>query len=110
RALLPAETRNYVSVITVALGGKLPVPGPPLPGVAPLAPAQIATTNSCAFTRPDGSVLVADCAQVTSVRAPQVEERATQAQSIVTIGSIDQGVRESEEVARRLVLSNGGHL
>jgi soluble lytic murein transglycosylase-like protein len=114
--LLPTEARNYVSVIAVALGEKPPVFGVPIPAIATTnrgavsAERPITFSTSCAFTRSDGSPLVVDCSQVTSVRTPPVEDNSPQTQSIVTSGSVDQRVRESEEVARQLVLSHGGHL
>jgi hypothetical protein len=113
---LPAETRNYVSTVTIALGGKPAGPSAPTPanatsaGGLALAPALNALANSCAFTQPGGSALVVDCSQVTAVRAPALDDYSPQAQAIITVGSVDERVRESEEVVRQLVLSHGGHL
>ena len=113
---LPVETRSYVSAVTVALGGKPPGLGsapenaPTAPAAALSIPRPIDLSTYCAFTRPDGTGLVVDCSQVTSVRAPPVEDSAPLAQSIITIGSADERVRESEEVARQLILSHGGHI
>lgn len=114
---LPGETRSYVSAVAVALGGtppalaSTPVPGNTLnaPSIALLTARPIDLSTYCTFTRQDGSVLVVDCSQVTSIHAPP-ENSATQTQSIITIGSVDQPVRESEEVAKQLVLSHGGHV
>lgn len=120
--VLPAETRNYVSAITLKLGGMAPGISPlaaPTTRVstnftAPPASQQIASpltsATSCAFTLPSGSPFVVDCSQVTSIRAPQSGDSALQAQSIITIGKVDLGVRENEEVARELVRSHGGHV
>lgn len=122
--LLPAETRNYVSTIAVKLGVTPPVTALPTTPIATTLTTtdSIATstarpvaltpafTTSCNFTRPDGSVLTIDCSQVTSVRAPLLDDISSQAQSIITIGSVDQRVRENEETAKQLVRSHGGHV
>ena len=92
-AVMPAETRNYVSAITVALGGKPPVFGVATPTNATneaSVSALVALANACAFTQPDGSALVVDCSQVTSIRAPALDVNSPQTQSIITIGSADQ--------------------
>ena len=155
--LLPAETRNYVTVIRTALGDKprpvlqtaragTPKPATlPLPaaanvasGVAPAAAAAAApgivmaatntaqnagpsTTNGAAapsaaygtigaFTRPDGGRMFVDCTLVTGVRAPLVNEYPSTVQSVITVGNQNQGVIETEEVARQVVRSHGGQV
>jgi len=118
-ALLPDETRNYVRVVSLALGFKLPVTQTPAP--APANGAQgVAGANTasgqrpvyigavCAFTRPDGSSIYLDCTQVHAIRAPLIDEYAPEVKSVLTVGNVSQGVQETEEAARAVVLSHGG--
>jgi hypothetical protein len=125
-ALVPAETRNYVKVITLALGDKAqPDNGNAVAGANTGASAntridlrgigtsglhQVALGSWCGFTRPDGTPLVIDCTQVSSVRAPLLEENAPDVKSVLTIGAVNQSVRESEETARQIVLARGGRV
>jgi hypothetical protein len=115
--LLPAETLNYVKAIALALGGKVEphtsgaVAGTTAaPAVAANVLHQIALGPWCGFTRPDGTPLVIDCTQVRSVRAPLLEENAPEVKSVLTIGAVNQAVRESEETVRQIVLARGGRV
>lgn len=120
--LLPAETRNYVSVISLKLGVAPPA-FTAQPNPATLSPTNTiaestsrpvtldpALTTSCNFTRPDGSPLAVDCTQVTSVRQPLLSDFSATTQSIITVASVDQRIRESEYEVRRVVLAHGGHV
>jgi soluble lytic murein transglycosylase-like protein len=90
--LLPAETRNYVGRIELAIrpGGKAD------------------QAELVQFTRPDGSAVMIDCAMVNSVRAALPEEYAPGVQSVLSIGKQSQGVREGLAVARSRVRTHGG--
>ena len=119
-ALLPDETRNYVRVVSLALGFKLPVTQTPAPapanGAQGAAGANTASSGQrpvyigavCAFTRPDGSSIYLDCTQVHAIRAPLIDEYAPEVKSVLTVGNVSQGVQETEEAARAVVLSHGG--
>jgi len=127
RQLLPAETQNYVNVVRIALGDK-PKPaaaGASLPsgvnaiangatagssvpanGTAPLRTISFGAIG--AFTRSDGSTAFVDCTLVRAVRAPLLNEYAPEVKSVITVGAVNQGVQETEEVTRQVVLSHGG--
>jgi len=117
-ALLPDETRNYVKVVSLALGYKLPatqVQVPPANGAQKVVGANTASGLRpvyigavCGFTRPDGSSIFLDCTQVHAIRAPLIDEYAPEVKSVLTVGNVSQGVRETEEAARAVVLSHGG--
>lgn len=118
-ALLPNETRNYVKVVSLALGFKLPatqapasVPGSGASGMVGAntasGPRPVYLGAVCAFTRPDGSSIFLDCTQVHAIRAPLIDEYAPEVKSVLTVGNVSQGVQETEESARAVVLSHGG--
>jgi transglycosylase-like protein with SLT domain len=117
-ALLPDETRNYVKVVSLALGFRPPATQaqvPPLNGAQRAVGANTATGARpvyigavCGFTRPDGSSIFLDCTQVHAIRAPLIDEYAPEVKSVLTVGNVSQGVRETEEAARAVVLSHGG--
>jgi transglycosylase-like protein with SLT domain len=91
RELLPLETRNYVADITLALLGAGALHG---------AKAR--------FTKPDGSVVMIPVAGVVMVRASLPGEYAPGVQSVVTIGRVHQGVRESPALVKSLLRKHGG--
>jgi hypothetical protein len=74
---LPQETRNYVSHVETALGG------------------SAAHGRLAKFTRPDGNpVFIADN-EIAAVRAALPGEYAPTVQTVITVGRMKQGVRES---------------
>jgi soluble lytic murein transglycosylase-like protein len=85
--LLPAETRNYVSGITLSLrtGG------------------AILRWKKAKFTQPDGSPVWIDGAAGGTVRAAMPGEYAPGVQSVVTVGRVKQGVRESVDQVRGII-------
>ncbi len=91
RELLPLETRNYVADITRALLGAGALHG---------AKAH--------FTRPDGSAVMIPVAGVVMVRAALPGEYAPGVQSVITIGRVHQGVRESPALVKSLLRKHGG--
>jgi len=91
RELLPLETRNYVADITRALMGAGALHG---------AKAR--------FTRPDGSPVMIPVAGVVMVRASLPGEYAPGVQSVITIGRMHQGVRESPALVKSLLRKHGG--
>jgi hypothetical protein len=91
--LLPAETRNYVTHIVTALGGKTAV-------------AKIAESDRVKFTRPNGTPVKVDLADITSVRVPLAGEYADGVKSVITIGHIHQGVRESYDEVKQAMLAH----
>ncbi len=94
--LLPAETRNYVIHIETEVGDKT-------------ADAKTAATNgnSVRFTRPNGTAVKIDLAQVTSVRAPLPDEYADSVKSVIATGGVQQGVRESYDAVKQAMLDHG---
>lgn len=94
--LLPTETRNYITHIETALGGKT-------------AGAEIAEHggSTVKFTRPDGTPVKIDLAKVTSVREPLPGEYADSVKSVVTIGHLHQGIRESYDEVKQVMLDHG---
>ena len=81
-APLPAETRAYVAGITRALdkGGE-----------------WLARNDKLVLTAPNGHKLTLDPARVRSVRAPLPGEYAPGVASVVDLGRVRQGVKESPE-------------
>jgi hypothetical protein len=98
--LLPAETRNYVTHIETALGGET-------------AGAKIASHNTShdsgfvGFTKPNGAPVKVNLADITSVRVPLAGEYADGVKSVITIGNLRQGVRESYDEVRQAMLDHG---
>ena len=89
--LLPRETQLYLVNVTGSVEG--------LKGAA-RATAQ--------FTRPNGSPILIDAAQVTKVRAPLPDEYAPSVQSVITIGRVRQGVREDLAKVTATIRARGG--
>jgi soluble lytic murein transglycosylase-like protein len=90
--LLPAETRNYVSGITLSLqtGG------------------AITHWKKARFTAPDGSPVWIDGAAGGAVRAALPGEYTPGVQSVITVGRIKQGVRESVGEVRAIIRGRRG--
>jgi hypothetical protein len=85
--LLPAETDLYVAHITNTLAG----------GRA-----------NARLTRPNGEEVMLNAAAVISVRAAFPGEYAPGVQSVITVGRIHQGVRESVAQAKAIIRAHGG--
>ena len=94
--LLPAETRNYIAHIETALGGKS-------------AGAAVAERggSSAKFTRPNGTHVNVNLAEVTSVREPLPGEYADSVKAVITVGHLRQGVRESYDMVKQAMLDHG---
>ena len=93
--LLPAETRNYithiVSVLSGNTGGKVTGSG----------------SSIVSFTKPNGQTVKVNLADVTSARAPLPGEYADSVKTVLTIGHIHQGVRESYDEVKQAMLAHG---
>jgi hypothetical protein len=89
--LLPAETRLYLVNVTASVEGR---------SGSGRAMAQL--------TRPNGSPILIDCAQVTKIRAPLPDEYAPSVLSVITVGKVRQGVRENLKTATAIIRSHGG--
>ncbi|HEY5338288.1 MAG TPA: hypothetical protein VIJ85_08810, partial [Rhizomicrobium sp.] len=90
--LLPAETQTYVGHITNTLenGG---------------AGGGGVKVN---FTRPNGTSVAINAGAVISVRASFPGEYAPGVQSVITVGRVHQGVRESLARAKAIIRAHGG--
>ncbi|MBL6852119.1 MAG: lytic transglycosylase domain-containing protein [Alphaproteobacteria bacterium] len=92
---LPAETENYVrSIASVLSTGVLPRGGRGH-GLARL-------------TRPDGSSVMIDAGAVVSIREALPGEYAPSVQSVIAVGRLRQGVRESRAAATAAIRAHGG--
>lgn len=89
--LLPAETRSYLVDITRALDGHAG------------RGASLAR-----LTRPDGSPVMIDAQEASSVRAALPEEYAPGVLSVIAVGKVRQGVRETVASARAILRAHGG--
>ena len=87
--LLPVETITYVERITGVIMGR-------------------AAHGMVRFTRPDGSPVEIDGAAVRSVRAALPGEYAESVKSVITVGAMQQGVREDVVTARSRIIARGG--
>jgi hypothetical protein len=93
---LPLETENYVRGIASILStGVLPHGGGGGHGLARL-------------TRPDGAPVMIDASAVVSIRAALPGEYASSVQSVIAIGRLRQGVRESKAAATAIIRARGG--
>ena len=90
--LLPVETQVYVGTITNTLknGG-----------------AGSGAANA-RFTRPNGAAVMLDAGAVVSVRAAFPGEYAPGVLSVITVGRVHQGVRESVAQAKAIIRAHGG--
>ena len=89
--LLPLETRKYAGRIARSLAT-----GIGLHGV------------KTKFTRPDGSAVLIDSSAVVSVRAALPGEYAATVRSVITVGRMRQGVRESLVAVKAVLRATGG--
>lgn len=91
RELLPLETRSYVEDITRAL-----LTGRGLHGAR------------ASFTRPDGTPVMIDVASVVQVRAALPGEYAPGVNTVITMGRLHQGVRETPAIVKLILRKRGG--
>ena len=91
--LLPAETINYVAIIT----GKLNAGG-----------AGSSRANLAKFTRPNGEPVMIDGGAVIAVRAALPGEYAPGVLTVISVGKIRQGVRETLAQAKTIIRLHGG--
>lgn len=94
--LLPAETRNYITHIVTALGG-----------VASGAKVAERGSNVVKFTRPNGTPVEVNLAEVTSLRMPLPGEYADSVKSVITSGHLSQGVLETYDEVKQAMLAHG---
>jgi membrane-bound lytic murein transglycosylase B len=92
---LPAETRNYVQ----AIGRSLHDSAMTAPGV-----------QKAQLTRPDGTKVDIDIAKVSAVRAAIPGEYAPDVQAVVSMGRLQQGVRETVAGATTLLRQHGARI
>ena len=92
---LPDETRNYV----LSIGRMLKDPTAVMPGAKPAT-----------LTRPDGSEIAFDVAKVTAIRAPVPGEYAPSVRAVVSLGRVQQGVREEVATATTLLRQHGARI
>jgi hypothetical protein len=94
--LLPAETRNYITHIVTALGGHA-------------SGAEVAghVSSIVSFTKPNGTPVKVNLADVTSLRLPLPGEYADSVKSVITYGQLHQGVRESFDEVKQAMLTHG---
>jgi hypothetical protein len=90
RGLLPNETQNYVAHITNVLAG------------------DKGGGAMVKLTRPNGTPAMINAAAVVSVRAAFPGEYAPGVQTVITVGRLHQGVRESLAQARAIIRAHGG--
>jgi soluble lytic murein transglycosylase-like protein len=88
---LPAETRAYIGGVASILAGG---------GRHGTALARL--------TRPDGAPIMIDVAAVQSIRRPLPGEYADSVQSVISVGRMRQGVRESVAAASAILRLHGG--
>jgi soluble lytic murein transglycosylase-like protein len=86
--LLPVETITYVERVTARVEGR--------------------RGALVKLTRPDGSPILVDGAAVRSVRAALREEFAPGVQTVITVGTVQQGVIEPVGRVRAVIASRGG--
>lgn len=90
RGMLPLETQNYMVNITNAMAGR---------------GGRGAMVK---LTRPNGEPATINAAAVLSVRAAFPGEYAPGVQTVVTVGRLHQGVRESLAQTRAIIRAHGG--
>ena len=91
---LPVETENYVRDIASILGTGVRYRAGSRNALAPL-------------TRPDGSTVMIDAGTVVAVRAALPGEYAATVQSVISVGRLRQGVRETAARATAILRSHG---
>jgi hypothetical protein len=96
--LLPLETRNYVNRIVTALTG----------GAAKNAnPAALQDGASAKFTRPNGSAVEVKLAEITGVRMPLAGEYPAGINAVISVGRVNQAVRETYDTVKAAMLEHG---
>jgi hypothetical protein len=98
---MPEETRAYVSGIAHILGTESTTPQS---RSTPSQPVTVLAT----LTRPDGSSISIEGPAVDSIRASLPDEYAPGVQTVVTVGSRQQGVREDLATVASVIRSHGG--
>jgi hypothetical protein len=88
--LLPDETRNYVHRIVTTLGQSGP-----------------ASERVASFTRPNGTKAAIELREVRSVRMALPGEYAPGVQTVITVGRVHQGVRESYDSVKAELIADG---
>jgi len=91
--LLPTETDLYVARVTNTLEGGGTVAG---------------GRGNARFTKPTGEAVMLNAAAIVSVRAAFPGEYAPGVQSVITVGHLHQGVRESVAQAKAIIRAHGG--
>jgi soluble lytic murein transglycosylase-like protein len=91
--LLPAETELYVARVTNTLNG---------------GGAFFGGRGNARFTKPNGDAVMLNTAAIVSVRAAFLDEYAPGVQSVITIGRVHQGVRESLAQTKAIIRAHGG--
>jgi soluble lytic murein transglycosylase-like protein len=92
---LPVETKNYVKAIA---------------GEAGLAAITKPAITNVELTRPDGSKVTVEAAQVTAVRAVLPGEYGPSVQAVVTMGRIRQAVTEDVAAVTQSLRRLGAHV
>jgi hypothetical protein len=90
--LLPVETQEYMVHVTAALEGRS------FGGKAMMVK----------FTRPSGDAAMINVAQIVSIRAAFPGEYAPGVQSVINVGRMSQGVKESVAQVRATIRAHGG--
>jgi hypothetical protein len=88
--LLPLETRTYLGNVIATLNG------------------GHGGGTKVSFTRPDGSAVLLDASAAISVRAALPDEYAPSVRSVIAVGRMKQGVRETVANARATLRAHGG--
>jgi hypothetical protein len=91
--LLPNETELYVARVTNTLQNGGGVMG---------------GRGNARFTRPNGEAVMLNTAAIISVRAAFPGEYAPGVQSVITVGRLHQGVRESLSQTKAILRAHGG--
>lgn len=92
---LPVETENYVrNIASILSTGVMHRAGGP--------------RSLARLTRPDGSAVLIDASAVLSIRAALPGEYAPSVQSVIAIGRLRQGVRETRTAATAVIRAHGG--
>src|SRR5215469_2298659 len=96
--LLPLETRNYIKRIETALTG-----GPS----KNTNPAALQDGASARFTRPNGAPVEVKLAEITAVRIPLQGEYPADVNAVISVGRVNQAVRESYDTVKAEMLEHG---
>ncbi|MBV8800759.1 MAG: lytic transglycosylase domain-containing protein [Alphaproteobacteria bacterium] len=93
--VLPQETRNYISKICAMLG------------VAAGTATTASTGSTVKLTRPNGKPVWIDGSKVASIRRALPGEYARNVKTVITVGSRQQGVRETVAMAKASLRAHG---